>query len=185
MQASRQATRLRSLRSARRRTRVVTGRSTGQPPTRSRPAPSPASSHEERDLSFDAYATHPYPTRPNAPPTERVRWPNVTLSQLPDSSASTRPLVQPQEIPVWITEYGYQTKPGDRLGSDRGAAGPLPRAGDESTQGRPPRAALHLVHLPRLRARPLAERSDDRVRAREAVLFNLPVARADRWAGRS
>ncbi len=37
----------------------------------------------EPNLSFDAYATHPYPTRPDAPPTERVRWPNVTLSQLP------------------------------------------------------------------------------------------------------
>ena len=70
----------------------------------------------ERDLSFDAYATHPYPTRPNAPPTERVRWPNVTLSQLPRFERSLDRWFDRKEIPVWITEYGYQTKPGDRLG---------------------------------------------------------------------
>lgn len=70
----------------------------------------------EGNLSFDAYATHPYPTRPNAPPTERVRWPNVTLSQLPRFEAALDRWFERREIPVWITEYGYQTKPGDRFG---------------------------------------------------------------------
>ena len=70
----------------------------------------------ERNLSFDAYATHPYPTRPDAPPTERVRWPNVTLSQLPRFEVSLDRWFKRRHIPVWITEYGYQTKPGDRFG---------------------------------------------------------------------
>lgn len=70
----------------------------------------------ERHLPFDAYATHPYPTRPDAPPTERVRWPNVTLSQLPRFEASLDRWFKRRDIPVWITEYGYQTKPGDRFG---------------------------------------------------------------------
>ena len=71
---------------------------------------------QERGLSFDAYATHPYPTRPNSPPTEKVRWPNVTLSQLPRFEASLDRWFQRRDIPVWITEYGYQTKPGDPFG---------------------------------------------------------------------
>jgi len=70
----------------------------------------------ERGLSFDAYATHPYPTRPNSPPGEKVRWPNVTLSQLPRFEASLNRWFERRNIPVWVTEYGYQTKPGDPLG---------------------------------------------------------------------
>ncbi|MCY7303108.1 MAG: cellulase family glycosylhydrolase [Thermoleophilia bacterium] len=71
---------------------------------------------QERHLPFDAYATHPYPTRPNALPTEKVRWPNVTLSQLPRFERSLNRWFKRSEIPIWITEYGYQTKPGDRFG---------------------------------------------------------------------
>ena len=71
---------------------------------------------QERGLSFDAYATHPYPTRPDAPPTERVRWPNVTLSQLSRFEKSLDRWFKRRDIPIWITEFGYQTKPGDRFG---------------------------------------------------------------------
>ena len=70
----------------------------------------------EPGLRFDAYATHPYPTRPNAPPTEKVRWPNVTLSQLPRLEASLDRWFGRQDVPVWITEYAYQTRPGDPYG---------------------------------------------------------------------
>ena len=70
----------------------------------------------EPGLHFDAYATHPYPTRPNAPPTERVRWPNVTLSQLPLFEASLDRWFKRRDIPVWITEYAYETKPGNPYG---------------------------------------------------------------------
>jgi hypothetical protein len=70
----------------------------------------------EPGLRFDAYATHPYPTRPNAPPTEKVRWPNVTLSQLPRFEASLDRWFGRQNIPLWVTEYGYQTKPADPFG---------------------------------------------------------------------
>jgi hypothetical protein len=70
----------------------------------------------EPGLKFDAYATHPYPTHPNSPPGERVRWPNVTLSQLPKLERSLDSWFGRRAIPVWITEYGYQTKPADPLG---------------------------------------------------------------------
>ena len=34
-------------------------------------------------LRFDAWAHHPYPTAKNLPPTQKVRYPNVTLSTMP------------------------------------------------------------------------------------------------------
>jgi hypothetical protein len=40
-----------------------------------------------------------------------VRWPNVTLSQLGRFERSLDEWFHRKRIPVWITEYGYQTKP--------------------------------------------------------------------------
>jgi hypothetical protein len=70
----------------------------------------------EPALRFDAFATHPYPTHPSAPPTQKVRWPNVTLSQLPRLETSLDRWFRRRDIPVWITEYGYQTTPASRFG---------------------------------------------------------------------
>lgn len=70
----------------------------------------------QKGLRFDAYATHPYPTRPNLPPTQQVRWPNVTLSQLKRFETSLDQWFRRTNIPVWITEYGHQTKPGEPFG---------------------------------------------------------------------
>ncbi len=70
----------------------------------------------EPGLKFDAYATHPYPTRPNSPPTAKVRWPNVTVSQLPRLEASLDRWFGRRNLSLWITEYAYQTKPGDPYG---------------------------------------------------------------------
>ena len=40
-------------------------------------------SRSRRACKFDAWAHHPYPTAPGAKPTEKVRYPNVTLSTMP------------------------------------------------------------------------------------------------------
>lgn len=61
-------------------------------------------------LKFDAWAHHPYPTAPNLPPMQRVRYPNVTLSTLPKFEKDLRTWFH-RPVPVWITEYGHQTKP--------------------------------------------------------------------------
>ena len=66
-------------------------------------------------LKFDAWAHHPYPTSPNLPPTQRVRYPNVTLSTLPAFEKSLKTLFH-RSVPVWITEYGHETKPPDPHG---------------------------------------------------------------------
>ena len=71
---------------------------------------------QQKGLYFDAYAEHPYSTRPNLPPTQRVRWPNVTLSRLKQFETSIDKWFHRKDIPVWVTEYGYQTKPATKYG---------------------------------------------------------------------
>ena len=66
-------------------------------------------------LKFDAWAHHPYPTSPSAKPLEQVRYPNVTLSQLPTFEKSLKTYFH-RAVPVWITEYGHETKPGEPHG---------------------------------------------------------------------
>jgi hypothetical protein len=69
-----------------------------------------------KGLKFDAYAEHPYATRPNLPPTQKVRFPNVTLLQLPHFEQMLDVWFKRKNIPIWITEYGYETKPGEPAG---------------------------------------------------------------------
>jgi hypothetical protein len=66
-------------------------------------------------LKFDAWAHHPYPTSPNLAPTQKVRYPNVTLSTLPQFEADLKKFFH-RNVPVWITEYGHETKPPDPHG---------------------------------------------------------------------
>jgi hypothetical protein len=61
-------------------------------------------------LRFDAYATHPYPTEPFLGPTQIVKWPNVTMTQLPRFERQLRTSFH-RRVPIWITEYGQQTRP--------------------------------------------------------------------------
>jgi hypothetical protein len=66
-------------------------------------------------LRFDAWAHHPYPTARNAKPLEKVRYPNVTLSQLPTFEKQLNSTFH-RAVPVWITEYGHETKPAEPHG---------------------------------------------------------------------
>jgi len=70
---------------------------------------------QQKGLKFTAWATHPYTTFPSANPLQKVRYPNVTLSQLPTFEANLRKLFH-RRVPVWITEYGHQTKPENSRG---------------------------------------------------------------------
>lgn len=67
-------------------------------------------------IRFDAWAHHPYPTRPTMKPTQRVRWPNVSLRTLPQFGRSLDKWFKRRNVPIWITEYGHETKPQDRRG---------------------------------------------------------------------
>jgi hypothetical protein len=66
-------------------------------------------------LKFDAWAHHPYPTSPNLSPTQKVRYPNVTLSTLPTFEKDMKKFFH-RSVPVWITEYGHETRPPDPRG---------------------------------------------------------------------
>ena len=72
-------------------------------------------------IKFDAWAQHPYPTAPNLSPTQRVRFPNVNLPQLPRFEQSLRQWFRRADVPIWITEYGHETKPEEPRGVSRDA----------------------------------------------------------------
>jgi hypothetical protein len=68
-----------------------------------------------KGLKFDAWAHHPYPTSPNLPPLQKVRYPNVTLSTFPQFEKTLKTAFH-RTVPIWITEYGHETKPGEPKG---------------------------------------------------------------------
>jgi hypothetical protein len=68
-----------------------------------------------KGLKFDAWAHHPYPTSPNLPPMQKVRYPNVTLSTMPQFEKDLAKWFH-RPVPIWITEYGHETKPGEPHG---------------------------------------------------------------------
>src|SRR4051794_3677053 len=70
---------------------------------------------QQPGLKLDAWAHHPYPTSPNLPPTQKVRYPNVTLSTLPQFEKDLKTWFK-RPVPVWITEYGHETKPAEPKG---------------------------------------------------------------------
>jgi hypothetical protein len=46
---------------------------------------------------------------------QRVRYPNVTLSTMPKFEADLKRFFH-RSVPIWITEYGHETKPGEPHG---------------------------------------------------------------------
>ena len=68
------------------------------------------------NLKFDAWAQHPYPTNPSSGPNQLVKWPNVSLRSFPRFETSLNTWFHRKSTPIWITEYGYQTRPPNSLG---------------------------------------------------------------------
>jgi hypothetical protein len=104
----------------------------GETSPRGRDKPSPAPGTIEDTLSpgtfarlvaqapgpkvrFDAWAQHPYSDL-GLGPLQKVRFPNVDLPQLPRFETSLDKWFKRKGIPIWITEYGFQTKPGQPKG---------------------------------------------------------------------
>jgi len=71
-------------------------------------------------LKFDAWSHHPYPTTLRQRPITRVNWPNVTLRQLPKFEEKLAGWFHRKSVPLWITEYGYQTRPAKAAGVTAG-----------------------------------------------------------------
>jgi hypothetical protein len=75
-----------------------------------------ASQAKRLKLKFDAWAHHPYPFPVAQKPTQKVRYPNVTLTTMPRFEKDLDAAFHRKNIPVWITEYGNETKPGEPKG---------------------------------------------------------------------
>ena len=118
-------------RSARPRRAVANGRSARRRRrTRSRRASSPSSSRRLLpQLKFDAWAHHPYSGLGQGP-TAKVAFPNVNLTAVADLREEARSVVQAESsIPIWVTEYGFETKPGEPKGVTIATAGVVRQAG--------------------------------------------------------
>ncbi|HEY7793979.1 MAG TPA: cellulase family glycosylhydrolase [Gaiellaceae bacterium] len=82
-----------------------------------------------KKLKFDAWAHHPYPFPVALPPAQKVRYPNVMLSTMPQFEQDLDKAFGRKNIPVWITEYGHETKPGEPKGvTESQQASYLPQA---------------------------------------------------------
>jgi hypothetical protein len=66
-------------------------------------------------LRFDAWAHHPYSTL-GAGPNQKVRFPNVNLPQLPTFEKRLDTWFKRKNIPIWITEYAFETRPDEPKG---------------------------------------------------------------------
>jgi hypothetical protein len=66
-------------------------------------------------VKFDAWAHHPY-SDIGASPTQKVRYPNVNLMQIPTFDRDLDKWFKRKVTAIWITEYGFQTKPGQPKG---------------------------------------------------------------------
>ena len=67
-------------------------------------------------LKFDAWSHHPYPFTPSLGPAQKVRWPNVTLGSLPLLEENLQRWFKRKTVPIWVTEYGHETRPPDSIG---------------------------------------------------------------------
>ncbi len=62
-------------------------------------------------LRFDAWAHHPYPPGFRGSPTAPLAWPNVGVGNLPRFERTLRKLFGLPSVPLWLTEFAYQTAP--------------------------------------------------------------------------
>jgi hypothetical protein len=61
-------------------------------------------------LKFDAWSTHPYPSAYPLGPGQKVAYPNVAFSTMSRFGADLAKWFG-RPVPIWVTEYGEQTKP--------------------------------------------------------------------------
>ena len=177
--ASRPATRWRRSRSARRRRVGATSRSAASAAVVA-PGTFAKLLGKVSGLKFDAWAHHPYPTSPNLPPLQKVRYPNVTLSTLPLFEKQLKTSFHRTRA-----DLDHRVRPRDEARRaegrhDREAVG-VRQAGADDREERSERADVRLVRLPRLDRQPVAERPRGRERRAQAGVQRLQRHRsADR-----
>ena len=68
-----------------------------------------------KGLKFTAWAQHPYPTSTGGKALGKARYPNVPLTNLPTFEKYLTKYFH-HEVPLWLTEYGHETKPAEPHG---------------------------------------------------------------------
>jgi hypothetical protein len=63
-------------------------------------------------IRFDAWAHHPYPLDPRRAPAGQGSWPDVTMPQVARFRAAVAEWFDRPGLPLWISEFGYQTRTG-------------------------------------------------------------------------
>ena len=71
---------------------------------------------EDPPLEFDAWAHHPYPVQTGTRPDALAHWPNVTLPTLERFGQALDGWFGREDIPIWITEVGYEVAPAEPKG---------------------------------------------------------------------
>lgn len=71
---------------------------------------------EKPRVKFDAWSHHPYGGGFTGSATVPFRWPNVSVVDLPRLEASLKKWFRKGSVPLWITEFAYQTAP-ERVGA--------------------------------------------------------------------
>ncbi len=67
------------------------------------------------NLKFDAWSHHPYSGLGQGPDV-KVAFPNVNLPQIPTFEKKLQQWFKRKFVKIWITEYGFETKPGEPKG---------------------------------------------------------------------
>jgi hypothetical protein len=62
-------------------------------------------------VRFDAWAHHPYADGFTGGPTSSFRWPNVGIADLGTFELALRKDFARPSVPLWVTEFAYQTAP--------------------------------------------------------------------------
>lgn len=62
-------------------------------------------------IHFDVWAHHPYGSGFTGSATVPFRWPNVSIANLPQLEANLKKWFHKSTVPLWITEFAYQTAP--------------------------------------------------------------------------
>ena len=121
-----------------------------------------------KKLKFDAWAQHPYPVPVNQGPAQKVRYPNVAFSTMKQFESDLDKWFGRKNIPVWITEYGNETKPGEPKGvTEAQQAAYVPQA--IAFAKKDPRIPMFIWFVFRDSARqPLAERRLSNLRRGQA-----------------
>ena len=166
----------------------VTGPRGNNNPNSSRPATSPLpflrAMHKAGAKGFDAYAHHPYygapRETPSTPPPPGIHGNAATAITLGNINLLIREVTRLYgNKRIWITEYGYQTNPPDKIfGVSFAEPGALPDAGLRDRQAASADRHVPLVPAPRRaprRRRGLAVGPADRLGGEEALVRRVPA----------